>query len=103
MRILVCAWLLPLPVCIALLSIAANAARIRDSALTERTEEALRRLPTRDYALFGSSRWLRGASLEEPGAAFADGPGIPDSDPAGGFIAPPRALWLRATASPSVP
>lgn len=48
-----------------------------------------RRLPTSDLALSGGARWLRSPSLEEPGAAFADGPASPDPDPAGGAMAPP--------------
>jgi len=47
------------------------------------------RLPTSDLALSGGSRWLRSPSLEEPTAAFADGPAVPDPDPAGGAMAPP--------------
>jgi hypothetical protein len=48
-----------------------------------------KRLPTSDLALSGGARWLRSPSLEEPGAAFADGPASPDPDPAGGAMAPP--------------
>jgi hypothetical protein len=51
------------------------------------------RLPTSDLALSGGARWLRAPSLEEPGAAFADGPALPDPDPAGGAMAPPLELW----------
>lgn len=51
------------------------------------------RLPTSDLALSGGARWLRAPSLEEPGAAFADGPAAPDPDPAGGSMAPPIELW----------
>ena len=47
------------------------------------------RLPSGDLALSGGSRWLRAPSLEEPNAAFADGPAVPDPDPAGGAMAPP--------------
>lgn len=52
-----------------------------------------RRLPTSDLALSGGARWLRAVSLEEPGAAFADGPALPDPDPAGAAMAPPAELW----------
>jgi hypothetical protein len=52
-----------------------------------------RRLPTSDLALSGGARWLRSVSLEEPGAAFADGPATPDPDPAGAAMAPPVELW----------
>jgi hypothetical protein len=54
-----------------------------------------RRLPTSDLALSGGARWLRSPSLEEPGAAFADGPALPDPDPAGGAMAPPVEAWTR--------
>jgi hypothetical protein len=51
------------------------------------------RLPTSDLALSGGARWLRAPSIEEPGAAFADGPALPDPDPAGGAMAPPVDVW----------
>ncbi len=54
-----------------------------------------KRLPTSDLALSGGARWLRAPSLEEPGAAFADGPALPDPDPAGGAMAPPAEAWRR--------
>jgi len=54
-----------------------------------------RRFPTIDLALSGGARWLRAPSLEEPGAAFADGPALPDPDPAGGAMAPPTEAWRR--------
>ena len=53
------------------------------------------RLPTSDLALSGGARWLRAPSLEEPGAAFADGPALPDPDPAGGAMAPPASIWAE--------
>lgn len=53
------------------------------------------RLPTSDLALSGGARWLRAPSLEEPAAAFADGPALPDPDPAGGAMAPPVAVWAE--------
>ena len=49
------------------------------------------RLPSSDLA-----RWLRAPSIEEPGAAFADGPALPDPDPAGGAMAPPLDVWSAA-------
>ena len=52
-----------------------------------------RRLPTSDLALSGGARWLRSVSLEEPSAAFADGPASPDPDPAGAAMAPPVDVW----------
>jgi len=54
-----------------------------------------RRLPSSDLALSGGARWLRSVSLEEPGAAFADGPALPDPDPAGAAMAPPVEVWGR--------
>jgi hypothetical protein len=54
-----------------------------------------RRLPSSDLALAGGARWLRFPSLEEPGAAFQDGPALPDPDPAGGAMAPPRDVWAK--------
>lgn len=56
-----------------------------------------RRLPSSDLALSGGARWLRAISLEEPGAAFADGPASPDPDPAGAAMAPPVELWSATT------
>ncbi len=49
-----------------------------------------------DLALSSASRWLRHPSLSEPGAAFADAPAMPDTDPAGAAIAAPRALFHGA-------
>jgi hypothetical protein len=57
------------------------------------------RLPTSDLALSGGARWLRAISLEEPGAAFADGPALPDPDPAGAAMAPPVELWSATAAA----
>jgi hypothetical protein len=54
-----------------------------------------KRLPSTDLALSGGARWLRTPSLEEPGAAFSDGPALPDPDPAGGAVSPPRAVWTE--------
>ncbi len=51
------------------------------------------RLPVSDLALSGGARWLRAPSVEEPWAAFADGPALPDPDPAGGAMAPPIDAW----------
>jgi len=72
-------------------------ARVRRStrAAQEPALDALAsRLPFRDLALSGGARWLRAPSLEEPSAAFADGPALPDPDPAGGAMAPPVEVWL---------
>jgi hypothetical protein len=56
-------------------------------------------LPAADLALAGAARHLRYPSLEEPGAAFADLPAAPDTDPAGGAIAPPTDVYA-ASADP---
>jgi hypothetical protein len=53
-------------------------------------------LPSNDLALAGGARWVRVPSMEEPGAAFSDGPALPDPDPAGGVMAPPRRVWAEA-------
>lgn len=52
-----------------------------------------RLLPWPDLAVASGARHLRFLSLEEPAAAFADGPASLDADPAGGSVAPPRAVW----------
>ena len=69
---------------------ARRAAKAKDAAAID---ALARRLPTSDLALSGGARWLRAISLEEPGAAFADGPASPDPDPAGAAMAPPIELW----------
>jgi hypothetical protein len=84
-----------LPAVIGLL--AADAAHRRGARAREQTAAMAiaRRLGTTDLALSGGARWLRAPSIEEPGAAFADAPAMPDPDPAGGAMAPPRALWAE--------
>ncbi len=72
---------------------ARRAAKANDAAAID---ALARRLPTSDLALSGGARWLRAISLEEPGAAFADGPASPDPDPAGAAMAPPVELWSAA-------
>lgn len=87
---LIAAFMLASPVLV-IASIAVDARLRRADRLT--TAPAIsavsRRLPAGDLALSGGARWLRSPSLEEPGAAFADGPASPDPDPAGGAMAPP--------------
>ncbi len=75
---------------------ARRAAKANDAASID---ALARRLPTSDLALSGGARWLRAISLEEPGAAFADGPALPDPDPAGAAMAPPVELWSGAAAA----
>ena len=80
---------------------ARRAAAARDDAAID---AVARRLPTSDLALSGGARWLRAVSLEEPGAAFADGPALPDPDPAGAAMAPPVELWsATSNAAPRGP
>lgn len=74
---------------IALIGIDARMRRAERAADLPAVSAVARRLPAGDLALSGGARWLRSPSLEEPGAAFADGPASPDPDPAGGAMAPP--------------
>ncbi len=78
---------------VALLAVDARARRSSRDAEQGAIDALARRLPTSDLALSGGARWLRAPSLEEPGAAFADGPAAPDPDPAGGAMAPPISIW----------
>jgi hypothetical protein len=70
----------------------ARAARAADAPAVRAAAEAM---PWPDLALGGGARHLRFLSLEEPAAAFADGPAVADSDPAGGALAPPADVWAR--------
>lgn len=78
---------------VVLLTFDARSRRRARDAEQPAIDELARRLPTSDLALSGGARWLRAPSLEEPGAAFADGPASPDPDPAGGAMAPPLEMW----------
>ena len=80
-------------VVIAGLSADAGARRASARAQQPAIDVLAARLPTSDLALSGGARWLRAPSLEEPAAAFQDGPAIPDPDPAGGAMAPPVEAW----------
>ena len=75
----------------------AHARRAAKESEAPAIDALARRLPTSDLALSGGARWLRAISLEEPGAAFADGPASPDPDPAGAAMAPPVELWSAST------
>lgn len=77
----------------------AHARRAAKDTETPSIDALARRLPTSDLALSGGARWLRAVSMEEPGAAFADGPATPDPDPAGGAMAPPVELWAAPRGS----
>lgn len=86
---------------IAVIGVDAGLRRERSRALDPLFATVASRLPTSDLALAGGARWLRSPSLEEPGAAFADGPALPDPDPAGGAIAPPIEVWIESAARSS--
>jgi hypothetical protein len=81
--------------CLLLAAVSVDARRLRAQRRAEQPaiDAVARRLPAPDLALSGGARWLRSPSLEEPGAAFAEGPAMPDEDPAGGVMAPPSAVW----------
>jgi hypothetical protein len=81
---------------IALLTVDARARRATRRAEEPALATVAVRLPTSDLALSGGARWLRAPSIEEPSAAFADGPALPDPDPAGGAMAPPIEVWAAA-------
>lgn len=77
-----------------LAGVAWDAARRREHEETARALriELARTLGLPDLALSSNARWLRHPSQAEPGAALADAPGALDADPAGAWIAPPRAV-----------
>jgi hypothetical protein len=87
--------LLLLPATIGVIGAHAASMRARRAREQAAIDALAPRLPSADLALSGGARWLRVPSLEEPGAAFADGPALPDPDPAGGAMAPPAAAWAR--------
>lgn len=81
---------------IAALTLDARARRDERDRAQPALDAVAARLPSGDLALSGGARWLRAPSMEEPGAAFADGPAVPDPDPAGGAMAPPIEVWTEA-------
>ncbi|MGH7281952.1 MAG: hypothetical protein ACRELY_10540 [Polyangiaceae bacterium] len=83
------------PAIVVLLSFDARARRRTHAEETPVRLAVVHRLPSSDLALSGGARWLRTPSLEEPGAAFSDGPALQDPDPAGGAISPPREVWTE--------
>lgn len=87
----VLAWLgaLALPITLVALAFDARATRRAHAEKDAPVSAVAARLPSSDLALSGGARWLRAPSLEEPWGAFADGPALPDPDPAGGAMAPP--------------
>ncbi len=90
-----------------LVALSLDAAHRRSVRATEIASAALPavigRLPGSDLALSGGARWLRFPSLEEPGAAFSEGPAVADADPAGGMISPPREVWAVEATSTTEP
>lgn len=84
---------------IAGISYDAHARRLAKNTEAPAIDALARRLPSSDLALSGGARWLRAISLEEPGAAFADGPALPDPDPAGAAMAPPVEVWNAAASA----
>jgi hypothetical protein len=84
-----------LPIVIAIISIDARVRRANREHDRPAIAAVAPRLPSGDLALSGGARWLRSPSLEEPGAAFADGIAVPDPDPAGGAMAPPIEAWTK--------
>ncbi|HQY60823.1 MAG: hypothetical protein IPF92_19875 [Myxococcales bacterium] len=88
--------LVALPLTIAALGTHASLARRAEAARAPAKRLVVSRLPSADLAFAGGSRHLRFLSLEEPQAAFADGPGLPDPDPAGGLVGVPRETFAGA-------
>ena len=87
--------LLALPIALTFLAVDARARRREKEKEVSSLVAVAKRLPSCDLALSGGARWLRTPSLEEPGAAFSDGPALPDPDPAGGAVSPPRDVWTE--------
>jgi len=96
-RIMLGALVLALPAAVSAIALHARAQRAKRDEAQPAIAAVARRLPSSDLALSGGARWLRMPSLEEPGAAFADGPALPDPDPAGGVMSPPRDAWTHET------
>lgn len=87
------ALLLALPVSVTAIAVDASMKRAARAGDQPSIDAIARIVPSSDLALSGGARWLRFPSMEEPGAAFQDGPALPDPDPAGGAMAPPVAVW----------
>jgi len=82
-----------LPIVIAIIGIDARMRRANRDKDKPAIAAVAKRLPSGDLALSGGARWLRTPSLEEPGAAFADGIAVPDPVLFVGVRAPPREAW----------
>lgn len=89
--------LFTLPATVVGLSVAAMRARARAIEGNAARLAVVARLPSADFSFAGGSRHVRFVSIEEPQAAFADGPGLPDPEPAGGLVGAPRAAFADAT------
>lgn len=89
--------LLTLPVVVVALSLLARSHRERAHEGSVARLAVVGRLPSADFSFAGGSRHVRFVSIEEPQAAFADGPGLPDPEPAGGLVGVPRAAFADAT------
>ncbi len=86
-----------LSVCASFVALFAIAADAQSKSLRRQRDQHVihsvaRLLPSGDLAWSGGARWVRFVSLEEPTAASADGPLMPDPDPAGVLASPPRNL-----------
>jgi hypothetical protein len=81
-------------------SIDARARRARSARDFAGLPALAAQLPAADVAFTGGARWLRAPSLEEPGAAQADGIAFPDPEPGGGALVAPRAAWAEQQAEP---
>ncbi len=90
------ALVLALPVSVTAIAVDASMRRAARGREQAQIDAVARLVPSNDLALSGGARWLRFPSMEEPGAAFQDGPALPDPDPAGGAMAPPIAVWSGA-------
>jgi hypothetical protein len=82
------------------LAVHAHSQRVRRAEDERAIATVSRLMPAADLSLAGAARHLRFPSLEEPAAAFADYPGSPDTDPAGGALAPPTDVYI-AIGAPS--
>lgn len=88
------AFIASLTLCFALLgAVSLHASATQNPAARAKRQSLALQLRWADLALSSDARWLRHPSQSEPAAALSDAPGALDLDPAGGLIAPPRALW----------
>ncbi len=62
---------------------------------------AMARVVGSELALDADARWIRHPTRSEPWAYGHDGPGLPDGDPAGALIGPPRSLSAGPFVTPA--